>query len=114
MLLPARKKLEDFQKDAIFRQMQEYKRECHRLERRTQQYEEQQVDYESQLSAVNIQWEQRLTGFTENDPTAEAISDALRKKGEYTKEAVVRLLETIEAWLAKRERFFGDLVEKGA
>lgn len=57
----------------------------------------------------------RLTGLTENDPSAEAISDALRKKGEYTKEAVVRLLETIEAWLAKKERFFSDLaVEKGA
>ncbi|RUS16709.1 hypothetical protein BC938DRAFT_476489 [Jimgerdemannia flammicorona] len=51
-------KLEEFQKDAIFRQMQEYKRECARLERRTLQFEEQQVDYEAQLSAVNVQWEQ--------------------------------------------------------
>ncbi|RUS16708.1 hypothetical protein BC938DRAFT_476488 [Jimgerdemannia flammicorona] len=57
----------------------------------------------------------RLTGLDDDDPTAEVVSNALKKKAEFTKAAVVRLLETIQGWLAKRERFLADLaIEKGA
>ncbi|KAI7817581.1 hypothetical protein BC939DRAFT_326728 [Gamsiella multidivaricata] len=50
----------NFQKDAIWRQMQEYKRECLRTQERIAQLNDKQVDYESHLSTVDVYWSKLL------------------------------------------------------
>ncbi|KAG0316737.1 E3 ubiquitin-protein ligase bre1 [Dissophora globulifera] len=45
-----------YQKDAIWRQMQEYKREYSRAQDRITQLHHKQVDYEAHLSTVDIYW----------------------------------------------------------
>lgn len=50
--------LETFQKDAILRQMKEYKREKQDLERSVKSLEEQSKDYEAKLLVVDAWWNQ--------------------------------------------------------
>jgi len=52
--------LEAYQKEAIYRQMLEYKREFERVIRINEKLEEKQHNYDENLSAVNIYWEQLL------------------------------------------------------
>ncbi|KAF9573591.1 E3 ubiquitin-protein ligase bre1 [Mortierella alpina] len=49
-----------FQKEAIWRQMQEYKREHTRAQERIAQLHEKQVDYEAHLSTIDIYWNKLL------------------------------------------------------
>ncbi|KAG0207534.1 E3 ubiquitin-protein ligase bre1 [Mortierella sp. GBA30] len=49
-----------FQKEAIWRQMQEYKREYARAQERITQLHNQQVDYEAHLSTIDIYWNKLL------------------------------------------------------
>ncbi|KAF9917640.1 E3 ubiquitin-protein ligase bre1 [Linnemannia zychae] len=52
--------LHNFQKDAIWRQMQEYKREYSRAQERIAQLNEKQIDYEAHLSTVDVYWNKLL------------------------------------------------------
>ncbi|KAG0237676.1 E3 ubiquitin-protein ligase bre1 [Actinomortierella wolfii] len=59
-MTPAEEVLHNFQKEAIWRQMQEYKRENARAQETIENLKKNQVDYESHLSTINIYWEQFL------------------------------------------------------
>ncbi|KAF9343987.1 E3 ubiquitin-protein ligase bre1, partial [Mortierella sp. AD094] len=50
----------NFQKEAIWRQMQEYKREIARAQERIEQLEDKQADYDSQISSVDTYWSKLL------------------------------------------------------
>ncbi|KAF9201986.1 E3 ubiquitin-protein ligase bre1 [Haplosporangium sp. Z 27] len=52
--------LQNFQKDAIWRQMQDYKREFLRAQERIVQLHNRQIDYEAHLSTIDIYWNQLL------------------------------------------------------
>ncbi|KAF9424144.1 E3 ubiquitin-protein ligase bre1 [Podila epigama] len=52
--------LSNFQKEAIWRQMQEYKREHARALEHIEKLQENQVDYEAHLSTVDIYWNKLL------------------------------------------------------
>ncbi|KAG0219993.1 E3 ubiquitin-protein ligase bre1 [Mortierella sp. NVP41] len=52
--------LHNFQKEAIWRQMQEYKREYARSQEKIAQLNEKQVDYEAHLSTVDLYWNKLL------------------------------------------------------
>ncbi|KAG0377029.1 E3 ubiquitin-protein ligase bre1 [Mortierella sp. AD032] len=52
--------LHNFQKEAIWRQMQEYKREYTRAQEHIAQLNERQVDYEAHLSTVDLYWNKLL------------------------------------------------------
>ncbi|KAF9988578.1 E3 ubiquitin-protein ligase bre1 [Mortierella antarctica] len=49
-----------FQKEAIWRQMQEYKREHARAQERIARLHEKQVDYEAHLSTIDVYWNKLL------------------------------------------------------
>ncbi|KAF9921814.1 E3 ubiquitin-protein ligase bre1, partial [Modicella reniformis] len=49
-----------FQKDAIWRQMQEYKREYFKAQQRIAQLHDKQIDYEAHLSTIDIYWNKLL------------------------------------------------------
>ncbi|KAF9398079.1 E3 ubiquitin-protein ligase bre1 [Mortierella sp. AD011] len=57
---PVEEVLQNFQKDAIWRQMQDYKREFLRAQGRITQLNDRQIDYEAHLSTVDIYWNQLL------------------------------------------------------
>ncbi|KAF9355979.1 E3 ubiquitin-protein ligase bre1 [Mortierella sp. AD094] len=57
---PMEEVLQNFQKDAIWRQMQDYKREFLRAQDRITQLHDRQIDYEAHLSTVDIYWNQLL------------------------------------------------------
>ncbi|KAF9993192.1 E3 ubiquitin-protein ligase bre1 [Entomortierella chlamydospora] len=50
----------NFQKEAIWRQMQEYKREIARAQERIDQLEDKQADYDSQINSVDAYWNKLL------------------------------------------------------
>ncbi|KAF9200430.1 E3 ubiquitin-protein ligase bre1 [Haplosporangium sp. Z 27] len=50
----------NFQKEAIWRQLQEYKREIARAQERIEQLEDRQVDYDSQIESVDTNWSKLL------------------------------------------------------
>ncbi|KAF9110703.1 E3 ubiquitin-protein ligase bre1 [Mortierella sp. AM989] len=52
--------LQNFQKDAIWRQMQDYKREYSMAQGRIAQLHDRQIDYEAHLSTIDIYWNQLL------------------------------------------------------
>lgn len=52
--------LHNFQKEAIWRQMQEYKREYSRAQEQIAQLNEKQIDYEAHLSTVDLYWNKLL------------------------------------------------------
>ncbi|KAG0052141.1 E3 ubiquitin-protein ligase bre1 [Gryganskiella cystojenkinii] len=54
----------NFQKEAIWRQMQEYKREYTRAQERISRLQEKQVDYEAHLSTIDIYWNTLLQDLT--------------------------------------------------
>ncbi|KAG0267119.1 E3 ubiquitin-protein ligase bre1 [Actinomortierella ambigua] len=59
-MTPAEEVLHNFQKEAIWRQMQEYKRENARAQETIETLKKSQADYESHLSTISIYWEQFL------------------------------------------------------
>ncbi|KAI1309511.1 E3 ubiquitin-protein ligase bre1 [Mortierella claussenii] len=59
-LAPVEEVLLNYQKDAIWRQMQEYKREYVRAQDQIVRLHDKQVDYEAHLSTVDIYWNKLL------------------------------------------------------
>ncbi|KAF9173910.1 E3 ubiquitin-protein ligase bre1 [Mortierella sp. AD010] len=113
---PVEEVLQNFQKDAIWRQMQDYKREFLRAQGRITQLNDRQIDYEAHLSTVDIYWNQLLQDLrmlmSKVDIHLEAkdlIFQAVEARSEYTKEIVIKLLRIIEDWGEQRDSFWNTL-----
>ncbi|KAF9114913.1 E3 ubiquitin-protein ligase bre1 [Mortierella sp. AM989] len=59
-MTPAEGVLLNYQKEAIWRQMQEYKRETARVQERIDQLEDKQIDYDAHISSVDTYWNKLL------------------------------------------------------
>ncbi|CAJ0845111.1 10648_t:CDS:10 [Entrophospora sp. SA101] len=126
--------LENYQKEAIYRALQEYKREAERVLQWSKQLESKQENYDKHLSLVNRYWEQllidlkmlidrvddstqlrdsnflkRLTQIDNEDQSIEKIENAIIEKCTITKEIVKQLLEKIILWIEKRNNLIKDL-----
>ncbi|KAK4054643.1 E3 ubiquitin-protein ligase bre1 [Microbotryomycetes sp. JL221] len=69
--------LENFRKEAIWREMQEFKRKLERAQHTVQQLEQDKIAYEARLSAVDIVWNQLVNEADMLLPTSSAATNGL-------------------------------------